>query len=289
MKTSSRWFRIFAVLLALALVGGYVYQMSGGNLLADTGLDRVLPSRPSKIAELEQKIDRLEHKIDVLLSANGCAVAPVAVISPSDPAATPPSLMYGSKSAPMFMPDPSSDGSGPVPAPQPYTGPVDSSDPFAYPAAPTRAADANDPFDAPAPASAPGPATAPQPTAPTATNIFYLKFAKSEVAAELLREAMPKGAANPPQIVPDVRLNALLVKAEAGDLDVVEQLLKVIDQPTRPPSESPSNNPAPNSAAPSRAFLPGSKSGIFPGLAPSQPVQQAAPPNNETTAPALRY
>ena len=36
------------------------------------------------------------------------------------------------------------------------------------------------------------------------------------------------------QIVPDVRLNALIVQGKPGDLDTIEQLLKVIDLPHSP-------------------------------------------------------
>jgi hypothetical protein len=38
----------------------------------------------------------------------------------------------------------------------------------------------------------------------------------------------------PPSIIPDSRLNALFVQANASDLDSIEQLLKVLDQPESP-------------------------------------------------------
>ena len=111
--------------------------------------------------------------------------------------------------------------------------------------------------------------------------IFYLKFAKAEIASTLLQEILGGGAGSTDtgggggslmgdiatgmlgdvggglfgslmggggggggggtttasgsvSVVPDIRLNALVVQATARDLDTVEQLLKIIDQPASP-------------------------------------------------------
>ena len=109
-------------------------------------------------------------------------------------------------------------------------------------------------------------------------TIFYLKFAKADTTADLLKEAIGAGggdeggggsvlgdlasnvlgdsggllggilgigggggkssgassATSGVTIIPDMRLNALFVHASSKDLDTMEQLLKVLDQPSSP-------------------------------------------------------
>jgi hypothetical protein len=51
---------------------------------------------------------------------------------------------------------------------------------------------------------------------------------------EAARSTSARGAGGPIEIVPDSRLNALIVQGSATDLDTIEQLLKVLDQPNSP-------------------------------------------------------
>jgi len=118
--------------------------------------------------------------------------------------------------------------------------------------------------------------------APQEPTIFWLKFAKAEVAAELLTRIVtgassgggegggslvgdvassvlgnvgggllgsllggadsliPSGA---PSIVPDVRLNCLIVQASPTDLALIEQLLPVIDREAGPESVETAGKP----------------------------------------------
>jgi type II secretory pathway component GspD/PulD (secretin) len=107
-------------------------------------------------------------------------------------------------------------------------------------------------------------------------NIYYLRYAKADIAASLLTEILSGGAAAADEggggglmgdiasqmmggmggdllggllgggggggaassgtvsIIPDPRLNALIVQAMSRDLDSIEQLLQIIDQPQGP-------------------------------------------------------
>jgi type II secretory pathway component GspD/PulD (secretin) len=110
-------------------------------------------------------------------------------------------------------------------------------------------------------------------------TVFYLKYAKAEIAAELLQEVLGAGSGDADggggmfgdiasaalgdsggmlgallglgggpgggatatlattgavTIVPDLRLNALIVQANPSDLDLIEQLLEVVDRETSP-------------------------------------------------------
>ncbi len=90
-------------------------------------------------------------------------------------------------------------------------------------------------------------------------TVFYLKFAKAEQAAKLLNSLVSGGSgaaagtattvafgslldaaasalqtSGPLQIVADTRINALIVKGEAGDVELIRQLLTVIDQEHSP-------------------------------------------------------
>jgi type II secretory pathway component GspD/PulD (secretin) len=89
-------------------------------------------------------------------------------------------------------------------------------------------------------------------------TVFYLKFAKADQAAKLLNDLVSGGGAaldtianagfgslldsaasaleisGPLQIVPDTRINALIIKGETGDIELIRQLLTVIDQEHSP-------------------------------------------------------
>jgi type II secretory pathway component GspD/PulD (secretin) len=90
-------------------------------------------------------------------------------------------------------------------------------------------------------------------------TVFYLKFAKADQAAKLLNNLVSGGSgaavdsmanaafgslldaaasaletSGPLQIVPDTRINALIVKGQSKDVELIRQLLTIIDQEHSP-------------------------------------------------------
>jgi type II secretory pathway component GspD/PulD (secretin) len=70
--------------------------------------------------------------------------------------------------------------------------------------------------------------------------VFYLKYVKADDIAQVLRAVYAvKGKAEIIQVVPDVRLNALVVRGSKAKLDEVKQLIEQLDREEREADAAP--------------------------------------------------
>jgi hypothetical protein len=129
MNTQSAPFRVFAVLLSLTLMAGFVYYRAGGNPLADLGAE-IGGSSDQQVEELKLKIEQLEQKIDQLLADRESPeadpfIVPVSLPGESSDSAPSTDFLFGPKSAPVFLPtDAPPDRTPPPPPTPPTTTPV---------------------------------------------------------------------------------------------------------------------------------------------------------------------
>ena len=93
------------------------------------------------------------------------------------------------------------------------------------------------PAPSPQAAESPAPAAAKEAQPAAVTQLFYLKHAKASEMAQMLDSVFGGGTLKPNaalHVVPDSRLNAVLVVGTPADISFVEALLKKFDQPAAP-------------------------------------------------------